>query len=136
MGAWSVDAFGNDDAADWAHDLEDADDLGPIEEAFASVLEAGDEYLEAPQASVALAAVEALARLMGRTGEKSAYTEAVDNWVAKATAKPTTGLIDKAQVVVSRILADDSELKELWQDSDDYAAWLASVSDLRARVGA
>lgn len=136
MGAWSVDAFGNDDAADWAYELEGADDLGPIKEAFASVLEVGNEYLEAYEATVALAAAEALARLMGHPGEKNAYTEAVDNWVARATAKPTADLIDKAQVVISRILANNSELHELWKDSDEYDAWLVSVGDLRSRLGA
>ena len=136
MGAWSVDAFGNDDAADWAYELEGADDLGPIKEAFASVIEVGDEYLEASEATVALAAAEALARLMGHPGEKNSYTEAVDNWVARAAAKPTADLIDKAQVVISRILANNSELHELWKDSDEYDAWLVSVGALRSRLGA
>ena len=44
MGAWSHEAFGNDDALDWAQGLEDADDLSLIEAALAAVADepAGD----------------------------------------------------------------------------------------------
>lgn len=42
----------------------------------------------------------------------------------------------KTQTAIARILAENSELNEVWKDSDDYGAWLASVSDLLARVGA
>lgn len=136
MGTWSVDAFGNDDAADWAYGLEEAENLEPIEEALNAVLDVGDAYLEAPEGAVALAAVEVLARLAGNPGEKTPYTEAVDKWVESTTAKPTAALMVKAQAAINRILAENSELNELWKDTDDYDAWLASVSDLRTRVGA
>ena len=136
MGAWSVDPFGNDDAADWAYELEEADSLSPIEEAIDAVLSSGEDYLEAPQACVAIAAIEVLARLAGRSGEKTSHTEAVDNWVASVQLKPPVELIDKAQAALARILAENSELAELWQDSDDHDAWQASMDDLQARVGA
>lgn len=135
MGTWSVDAFGNDDAADWAYELEDAEDLSPIEEALDAVLAAGDEYLEAPTAAVALAAIEALSRLAGTAGEKSSYTEVVDRWVAGTDLVPPVELIDKAQAAIARILSEDSELADLWRESDEYDAWLASVNDLKGRVG-
>jgi hypothetical protein len=136
MGTWSVDPFGNDDAADWAHELEDAEDLSPIQEAIDAVLAVGDAYLEASEASIALAAIEVLARLGGSPGEKSAYTDVVDKWISSTGLKPTVELLDKAQAAIVRILAEDSELKELWEESDEFDSWLASVDDLRARVGA
>ena len=136
MGTWSVDAFGNDDAADWAHELEDAEDLSPIHEAIEAVLAVGDEYLEGPQAAIALAAIEVLARLGGNPGEKSAYTDTVDKWILSTELKPTVELLDKAQAAIVRILAEDSELKELWEESDEYDSWSASIDDLRTRVGA
>jgi hypothetical protein len=67
MGAWGVLAFDNDDAADWAYDFAEADDLSLVESAFDTVAEAED-YLEAPEASNALAACEVLARLNGKAG--------------------------------------------------------------------
>lgn len=136
MGAWSMDAFGNDDAADWAQELEEAEDFSPIEEAIEAVLGVGDEYLEAPEASVAVAAIEVLARLGGSPGEPSVYSEAADQWVARQQARPDAELIDKAQAVIARILAEDSELNELWQESEDYEAWRAGLEALGARLSA
>jgi hypothetical protein len=136
MGTWSVDAFGNDDAADWAHELEQAEGLGSVQEAIDAVLSVGDEYLEAPEASIALAAAEVLARLCGNPGEKNSYTEVIDRWVEGAQLKPTVELLDKAQAAIARILAENSELKELWEDSDEYDAWQESVDNLRTRLGA
>jgi hypothetical protein len=136
MGAWSTLPFGNDDAAEWAYNLEDADDLGPVEEALARVLATGSEYLESPEANEALAAIEILACLGGNPGDTETYTEAADAWVGRTTVTPPSELVDQAQVVIDRIVGDNSELRELWEDSDEYEQWLATVADLRARVAA
>jgi hypothetical protein len=55
MGAWSHEPFGNDDAGDWAHKLEETEDLSYVEAALDAVLEA-EGYVEAPEASCAVAA--------------------------------------------------------------------------------
>lgn len=91
MGAWAVDAFGNDDAGDWSYELEETDDLFLIEEALNKVIETGDQYLEAPDATIALAAAEVIARLQGNWGERNSYTEAADGWVEKNQAETGCG---------------------------------------------
>jgi hypothetical protein len=136
MGAWSVSSFGNDDAADWAYELEAAEDLSPVEAALDRVLSTGPDYLEAPDAAVALAAIEVLARLRGKWGERDAYSEPVDKWVECAKVPVSADLVAKAQRVIERIVADDSEIKELWRESDEFNNWLQSVQDLQARLGA
>jgi len=134
MGAWDMDAFGNDDACDWAYGLEDVKDLSLIESTLNKVIQVGDQYLDSPSACEALAAAEVLARLQGHWGERNAYTEAVDNWVEETKLTPTPELARKAHLAINRILAKDSELQELWQDSENYDAWLASVNDLKSRI--
>src|SRR6185369_8090049 len=91
MGAWGVLAFDNDDANDWAYDVEDTDDLSLVESAFGAVEEAEDN-LEAPDASNALAACEVLARLKGKAGYKNSYTAKVDEWVAAHPLAPSVAL--------------------------------------------
>ena len=54
MGAWDTDSFGNDTACDWAYTLEGSNDLSLVESTIDNVLEAGDDYLEAPDAEEAL----------------------------------------------------------------------------------
>lgn len=136
MGAWSHEPFGNDTAADWAYGLEDATDLSYIEAALDTALESGDEYLEADEASEAVAAIEVLAKLLGKGSQSDTYTEEVDAWVAAAPAKPQPALLQKAQQVIDRILAEESELKELWQESDHFEAWQSLLSKLRIAVSA
>lgn len=135
MGAWSHEAFGNDDALDWVHGLEEVDDLSLIEEALSAVTEAGDDYLEAPQACEALAALELIARLRGHAGEESC-PEVAEDWIAATRLAPPEALLKQALAVLDRIVADDSELKELWEESDSADDWLASVAELRRRLQA
>ena len=132
MGAWSHEPFGNDDASDWAVDLEETKDLSLIEEALNNVLET-DEYLDAPEASVAIAAIEVIAKLLGKGTQTDAYSEEIDKWVKSVSIKPNSALIAKANRVLERVLDEDSELRELWEEvgADD---WLNSVNVLRKAI--
>jgi len=136
MGAWSHESFGNDDACDFAADLAAADDLSLIESTFDTVLEAGDDYLEAPEASQAIAAAEAVARLQGNWGVRNAYSEEVDGWVERTRIVPPAGIVQKAQLALDRVMAEPSELLELWQEGDGGEEWTAAVRELRGRLRA
>lgn len=134
MGAWSHEPFGNDTAGDWAYGLEGAKDLSYVESALDAVLAAGSDYLEAPEAEEAVAAVEVLAKLLGKGTQSDSYTEATDAWVAASGLRPDAALLLKAQQVVDRILGPDSELLELWDEGDEGGEWRSSMSALRAAV--
>jgi len=132
MGAWSHEPFGNDDANDWAYELEGTEDLSHIEAALDVVLDT-DDYLEAPEASCAVAAVEVLAKLLGKGTQSDAYTEKVDEWIKTVRAKPSRALLDKARRALDRIRGKDSELRDLWHE-DDATQWEASLQALHAAV--
>ena len=125
MGAWGVGHFENDDAADWAWELEDAKSLEPVDAAIA-VVEACDDYLEAPEACIALAAAETVAACLGK-----AAPDLPDSVTAliPTLGKPSPELVARARAAVTR-LADDSELRELWEETDDFTAWQSRVSNL------
>ena len=135
MGAWGVLAFDNDTANDWAYELESSRDLSLIDSALARVEASGNNYLDADAASEALAACEVLARLKGKPGYSNAYTEKVDAWVENHAGEPPTALVARAEAVIDRILGENSELRDLWADSD-IDAWKRSVDDLRQRLTA
>jgi|EP01034_Spumella_vulgaris_P032378 hypothetical protein len=140
MGTWAVDAFGNDFALDWAQDLQESKDLFFIEDTLNNVLSPDSaDYLEAPFAAEGLAAIEVLARLYGKPGEKDENTKDVDGWVEEVGKKATkrrTDLIEKSQRAIEHILSERSELRELWEDSEHYAEWRASVEELKKRISA
>ena len=96
MGTWAADPFGNDTACDWKYGIEETDDLSVIQRSITRVLEIGDEYLEAPEAEEAIAAADTLARLRGQFYVRNAYTESLDEWVAKHPIDPPQGLVDDA----------------------------------------
>lgn len=131
MGTWSHEPFGNDSANDWACGLEGLDDFSLVVEAIQNVLATGDDYLDVDLAVEAIAAAEVLAKAIGRGTQSDAYTEKVDAWLAAITAKPAPGLLTAAYHALARILEPDSELRELWEESDDFASWESSVKALQ-----
>lgn len=133
MGAWGPGIFDNDTACDWAYELEGRHDLGVIERALDAVLD-GDDAPDADIGEEALAAAEALARLQGHWGVRNSYTERMDAWVEAAALAPPTALVRRAHAAIDRILAADSELAELWAESDEFEAWKAAVAELRQRL--
>lgn len=133
MGAWGALAFDNDEANDWAYELEGVDDLSLVTAAFESVAAVGERYLEQGVGSIGLAACEVLARLRGRPGHSNSYTEKVDRWVAAHKIDPPRELVIRGNSVIDRILGPESELEELWEEAGSDE-WRAAVTDLRARM--
>jgi hypothetical protein len=136
MGAWGVGPFENDEALDWALDLQDAAAEGPafVEEYLQRVAEwPADEFLEAPDCTVALAAAEVVAAMRGqRTAD---LPESVEAWL-KGRGAPDPKLVALANAAVARTLAD-SELAELWNDAepDEAKAWREHCAGLQRRLG-
>jgi hypothetical protein len=131
MGTWSHESFGNDTANDWAYELEDATDFSVIEAALQVALDEGDEYLDADLAMEAIAAVEVIAKRLGKGTQSDVYTEKVDQWLETISEQPSDDLLSLAKRVLERIVADDSELKELWLESDEYELWLGNIQQLK-----
>ena len=135
MGTWGIDSFGNDDAADLVGDLTEQSDLEPVREAIARVL-AADGYLEAPDAQQAIAACEVVAVALGRPSAAAEAEEDLMAWIARVKPSPDPALRFQAAQALDRILGPDSELRELWEESDEFAHWQAEVTGLRARLQA
>jgi hypothetical protein len=131
MGAWGPGSFENDDAMDWLADLVDGGGMDVVESAFHGVADA--EYLEAPEASSAVAAAEVVAALAGRPPAE--LPDEAAEWVAAHGRPPGDRLVRQARAAVQRVRAD-SELKELWEeDGDGPNEWHAAVDDLLRRLG-
>ncbi|GAB3932714.1 hypothetical protein GCM10029976_039070 [Kribbella albertanoniae] len=132
MGTWDATVFGNDDAADWADILVNAD----LEQLVADALEratgsAGAEYLRYSKGVQALAAAEIVAAAAGAPTDANAYNERALEWASgRARLASLTPVAIRA---VDRVVADDSELAELWAEGDE-TAWLKTTDDLRERL--
>ncbi len=134
MGAWGYGAFDNDTAGDWVYALEEAEGLEVIEAALDAVLVVGDDYLEAGEAEVALAAAAVVVLLQAGEDAPECVSETVNEWVARYPFEVPWSLAKKTVDVLDRILTEPSELVELWSDTEDFDAWQASVVELKVGI--
>jgi len=127
MGAWGTGHFENDDALDLIAEVQGPDDLDRV---LRAVTESEDVSIDASVASEAMAAADIVAALMGRPADDCPEDLAKR---LDALGAPAPALIKLAQESVSRVLME-SELVDLWAESDEIEAWNLSVTDLIARL--
>ncbi|MEA5536064.1 DUF4259 domain-containing protein [Crocosphaera sp. XPORK-15E] len=134
MGVWGYEAFENDYALDWVSELENNEDVVFIIKQFERILNCNqDDYLDIFEASITIAAAEVVAALLGNPSPD--LPQEVIIWLTKKRQKqlsPT--VVEKASNAVQRVL-NNSELREVWQESDEYDTWSNSVNNLLARLG-
>lgn len=133
MGAWGYEIFDNDAACDWQVQLFASDDLSLIEASLQSVVEAGD-FIDTYEASEALAACETIAHLRGRPGLHEAPFDNLSAWVNGHKHLPVEPLVPLAKQALQRIVSDDCDLKQVWQETDYFDKWLATVEDVASRI--
>lgn len=126
MGAWGPGSFENDDALDWAAEL-DGLDVPAVEQALRTACEA-TPGLESSSIGIAAAAVVAAA-IDGRADE---LPPELRDWTL-ARRPALAGLRDDARDAL-RSIRSDSELRDLWAESDDLDAWTSVVDALIARL--
>lgn len=129
MGAWGTGSFENDDAADWVAQLGTMapDDLTRI---FAQAAD-NPGYLEAPAASVVVAAAEVIAAL--NSFPATEVPAEIVQWVENRQAA-TAELKALTLRALDRV-RKNSELKDLWLEADGLNDWTAAIEDLQVRVG-
>jgi hypothetical protein len=135
MGTWALHSFANDDAGDLIGDLVEGTDLSPVQEAIERV-ESTAGYLEAPEAQRGIAACEVVALVLGHASAASQSEEELTAWVARVKPSMDAAVVSRAVQLVDRVLAPDSELRELWEESDEFNDWQADIRALRARLQA
>ena len=131
MGAWGTGPFDNDDAADFAASLDHLEPeyrVGAIRSALTHAAEQTG-YLDRDAGSAAVAAAALFAAQRGNDipidcihGPKQLIPELPDDVGGIAIG------------ALNRVLAECSELNELWLDSPDAEAWLHMVSNLAAAL--
>ncbi len=132
-GGWDVGPFDNDDALDWVWELTESDDLSAVDYALDAVSES-PAYIEAPTASMAIAAAEVLAALKGNA--RDGLPDEVAGWVESHDLDVNEELAGKARRAVKLIMDDEtSELAQLWADSPELAnAWRSDLEGLLDRL--
>lgn len=133
MGAWGMGPFENDSAFDWLFELEEGG-LDAIAEAFAVH---DSDYLEVDEGAAVIAAAEVLSALLGEP-HVGGLPEQVSGWLE--THGPVRGaeladvLVAQALAALERVMGEDSEVYELWEETEDFDVWREGVEALRGRL--
>ncbi len=133
MGAWGFKSFENDDACDWVYRLEASKDRSVVHKAL-NLVTSNSDYLESPDCCIALAAAEVV--LAGISGQHERVTDDIKTWLNKKQGlfrrSPVTFEITDVELALmacKKILAS-SELKELWEETDDFSDWQSEVEKI------
>jgi uncharacterized protein DUF4259 len=138
MPGWGTGSFENEDAQSFLGRLNSmgVDDLRPI---LARADE--DDYLEAPESSITVAAAEVVAALVvsadGMAAREGASSPAMPRQIADWTSKNKTGvppdLVDLARRAVEKVRTK-SELKDLWLEAEGLNEWSTALRELEQRL--
>lgn len=130
-GAWESGSFDNDDAMDWVAMCARSSGASVVGKALEKSLKPA--YLEAPEASEAIAAAEVVAAARGKPNPK--LPKALGAWLEGQSKEEIARLAPVASRAVDRILTGKgSELQELWKESKSYASWQGHMRDLSGRL--
>ncbi|MEU8804179.1 DUF4259 domain-containing protein [Spirillospora sp. NPDC048819] len=130
MGTWGPGPFDNDHAADFADDLDEteADQRADvIRQALSAVAGHGQTTSRAADPGIAAAALVAAQQPGG------APTDSVYGPEEPIPPLPHD-LVALAADVLDRVVAPDSEVKELWAETADDHPWHDEIAKLRAAL--
>ena len=117
--------FGNDDAADWVYDLRESSGADLLKEAFSTVN--GQDYPEVPDSCIALAAAD--------KGKPPAdLPDGARKWLGNQTEVNSIKKLAKSAIAVVNKISVKSELRDQWEESDEWHDWLQAVEGLRRRL--
>ncbi len=129
MAGWGTGSFENDDAAEWVAHLST---VAPAD-LMQVLLQAADhpDYLEAHDASVAVAAAEVVAALSASPA--AAVPSQIAEWTKKNPQASTAELRALAIRALERVRRN-SEVKDLWMEADGLNDWTAAIQELQTRL--
>jgi hypothetical protein len=133
MGTWGEKAFQNDSALDWAAELA-AKGPSQLAETLANVADIdATELLDVDDGSAAIAAAEVVAAALGFGRDR--ITKALNTWLDANPAVVGPSDLALAKRAVERVLGEQSELRELWDEHGPDNPWQLDVRALLARLG-
>ena len=129
MAGWGTGTFENEDAANWLGELVS---LTP-EDVVNLLTSAADteQYLDAPVASVVVAAAEVVAVSAGAPGDK--VPREVTLWAERISEPPSSRIKELTVRALDRVRRN-SELKDLWLEAEGLNEWIATIQDLQTRL--
>jgi hypothetical protein len=133
MGTWGEKSIENDAAADALAELE-AGGIAELRRILSNVADtAEDEYLDVDDGSAAIAAAEIVAAASGHGRDR--VPKRLGAWLDANASLVGPADVTLARRAVERVLAENSELRGLWDERGPDTAWHADVRRLLLQLG-
>jgi hypothetical protein len=133
MGTWGDGPFDDDGASDWVWELQEATGWEVVDTALRGAADVGsNDYLEAPDGQIAWAAAAVVACV---DDQQVAVPSEVTEWLDQHRGSRPAEIRPLALRAVRRVLADNSELVELWSEAGEERTWRANVEMVAAILG-
>jgi hypothetical protein len=128
VGAWGHRTFEDDTTCDWVWEL--AETSAPVAFLKESLNVDGlDDYMEYDACASVLAASEAVYSVI--FGIRDDPPDDFKNWVSAHSDLDLASVIPDCVTGLKRLLAENSELNELWEENEDlYPRWRENVQQL------
>jgi hypothetical protein len=128
-GAWGPRSFENDDALDFVQLCIASKSNAPIAAALQAAIKPG--AIEAPDGAAAVVASELVAAAKGKPSE---LPKELGDWLKQQPKQEIAKFSALAIKALARVKDPDaSELRQLWQESDDKQ-WMIAIRDLEKRL--
>lgn len=128
MGTWGIKTFEDDTACDWIYDLEESDGLEFLRASLNPAEEGG--YLRFMSCVPILCASEVIHGIL--FGPREGLPEDAIKWIGENKGLDVAGLRALCVEKIGRVLGENSELNELWEENEEeYASWKANVVALQ-----
>ena len=141
MGAWGINTFENDGAMDWLGDFLDDPSEKRILDTFSAeptVIQPGfvgkllgkktQTFPAELDGEDVLAAAEVVATILGKPADSNP-----DELNSPPALSLSPGIANKAKAAIDSIMRS-SNLKDCWEETDDYEAWKVTVGSIRTRL--
>lgn len=137
MGTWGSRNFENDEALDFAATITEkkvsVSELYSTIKAIAAIQDKEDSDYgpDAYDSTKAIVAIELFAALKGNPSQD--FPAFAKNWLAKNSVLKIEDVADQSKKAIHQI-KDNSELKELWEESGEFDEWADVLHDLEKRI--
>lgn len=141
MGCWSYQLLCDDVSLDVLEELAESEELvADLEGYLDEAIMAEDEYLEydiCQYALTAAAIIDAALNgidwaLLTQDGKEQPEFEEI---IANAAQEGVGDLQEKASKVIDLAMKEDSELRELWEENEEYyQSWLDNLEEIKNRL--
>ncbi len=132
MGTWGFNVFDDDSAMDFFYELvENEDFISQIEDALNNATES--EYLEVDEANAVLVSCSIIDACLNDTS----YVFPSDDYKKLISAEYRTkfkSFKSLAVEAISNVLSENSEINELWDETDSYENWKNNILKIKENL--